>query len=744
MSDLDFKGLADRLLADIRNVVPRWLPNIRLVGSELTCGSLQGEPGNSLKINVNTGLWKDFSNGVSGGDLITLYAKMRGIRNSEAYKELIADMPVVMSAPVQQPQPLRPAPVLTAPPDATPAPSMEHSKYGSPSASWCYRNPDAAPMFYVARYDTSEGKQIVPWSWNGSEWVAKAWPAPRPLYGLELLRTDRPCLIVEGERCADAARLIVGDKYSVITWPNGALAVNKAEWQPVHGLKILIWPDQDPAGVLAALAIAKTLSKHCPEVKIITVEADKNTGWDAADALSDSWDWQKFLFWAKPRAELYQAEPVQPPPAPPATDTPPPPDVPVIIEYPETVEDLSAAALWDSLGVAVNGRGQPHCNINSIFTVIKNLPGLAGLVWFDEFHQRYFTRWPHSAPPTDATGPVREWTDHDDITFTRFIQQTIAMHGISDQIVSKAINDYAMQHRTNEPRDWLNSLEWDGTERITHFLTACMGTEDSEYTRAASSNFWVGLAARIHRPGCQLDNMLVLEGPQGIGKTRALRLLGGPWYAEAKESVTSKDFFLLLTGKLIIEIAELDSFSRAEVTRIKQVITCPTDSYRAPYERRTSDHPRACVFIGTTNEDTYLRDQTGARRFWPIRCGTIQYDFISQHRAQFFAEASHKFKSGAQWYIMPAATADEQEHRRQGDEWEYIINNYLSAPGQLFLDEITVEKIATECLEIDKSDLDKNTQMRIASILRYLHWTRKLVYAGGEKRARIWIRPVKN
>ena len=128
------------------------------------------------------------------------------------------------------------------------------------------------------------------------------------------------------------------------------------------------------------------------------------------------------------------------------------------------------------------------------------------------------------------------------------------------------------------------------------------------------------MKAREFSTGCQVDNMVVLEGVQGIGKSRALRALGGKWYSSASESVMYKDFYLILTGSLIMEIAELDSFKKAEVTRIKQVISSPHDYYRVPYGRDAQVYPRMCVFVGTTNEREYLKDTTGARRFWPIKC----------------------------------------------------------------------------------------------------------------------------
>ena len=213
--------------------------------------------------------------------------------------------------------------------------------------------------------------------------------------------------------------------------------------------------------------------------------------------------------------------------------------------------------------------------------------------------------------------------------------------------------------------------------------------------------------------------MVVLEGAQGIGKTNALRAIGGEWYTEAHEAVTSKDFFMTMQGKLLIEIAELDSFSRAEVTRIKQVITCKTDRFRAPYGRSAKDNPRQCVFVGTTNESHYLRDHTGGRRFWPMKCGKIDLELIKQNREQFFAEAVTRFKAGEPWYEMPIETHEEQEQRRQVDEWEEPIADHLSNPT---IAETTVFEIATECLKFDVPKIDRSVQIRIAAALRKLGW----------------------
>lgn len=741
--DFDFEQLGQRLLADIQNLLPRWLPGGRLVGHEWSCGSLRGEQGDSLKVNINTGKWADFAGDEKGGDLISLYAAIQGISQGDAFRELSESTDWTAPAPTEK-KPSEPAVDLVPPPPDIPPPAMTHQKHGAPSMSWCYRDKDGQPLFYIARYDTPDGKQIVPWSWLSSgRWIAKGWPAPRPLYGLDLLALSPalPVMIVEGEKAADAARQFCGRVYVVVSWPNGGKAVNKTDWTPLYGRKVLIWPDADEPGYKAAAAIAGILLDKCPEVKVLRPDAGPDNapseGWDAYDALLAGWNWDRFKDWAKPIAEI-----ITRPAAPNKKIDREPSDKTVVAVQVNAGEDTagflneSQYALCERLGLAVAGNGKPICNMSNVVRVFSGIDEYKELVWYDEFHRRYFTKW--------RTGVVREWNDIDDLNLTSELQGAIGLHRVSDEMVSKAVRLLGHQHVKNEPRDWLDTLVWDGTDRIAEFLTACMGVDPSDYARSASRNFWIGMVARIYRPGCQLDNMIVLEGAQGIGKTRALRAIGGPWYTSSKESVSKNDFFMALNGKLVVEIAELDSFSRAEVTRIKQVISDPMDRYRAPYDRRPADHLRMSIFVGTTNEDNYLRDTTGGRRFWPVKCTEINLEFLTQHRTQFFAEAVHRFKAGETWYEMPAeATKLEQESRRQVDEWEHIINGFLSAPTLAARDSITVFEIATECLKIEPAKLDKPTQIRIAGTLKALGWSKKLAYGGGEKRVRAWVRPEK-
>lgn len=304
MSDgkLDFQGLAAFYLPQARELLWAWFPNGRVKGREFEVGDLAGSPGHSLKFNLDTGAWADFATGEKGGDLISLYAATRRIAQGEAFKVLAQGTPFALgnghpplTSKPEEAKPLKPR-------GGTPPPAAPGS-----SETWCYRDADGEPLFYVTRHEKADGgKYFLPWTWSERGWVQKGWPAPRPLYGLDLLtaRLNDSVLIVEGEKTADAARRMAGDPYVVVTWPSGAKAMDKADFSPLYGRRILLSPDADKPGIEAMDWVAAHLREHCPGIKIIDV-TDMPEGWDLADA-PETWGWQEFRVWAESRTRLYQ------------------------------------------------------------------------------------------------------------------------------------------------------------------------------------------------------------------------------------------------------------------------------------------------------------------------------------------------------------------------------------------------------------------------------------------------------
>jgi predicted P-loop ATPase len=203
-----------------------------------------------------------------------------------------------------------------------------------------------------------------------------------------------------------------------------------------------------------------------------------------------------------------------------------------------------------------------------------------------------------------------------------------------------------------------------------------------------------------------------------------------------------------MQGVWIVEIAELDAMSRAEVSRIKAFLTRTTDRFRPPYGRYTVEVPRQCVFAGTVNLDTYLRDETGNRRFWPLRCGTIDIEALARDRDQLWAEAVHRFREGAIWWIddpaLLAVAREEQDRRYQADAWEDLIEHWLthetrtvsdgftdygnarseSVPRPEPLRDVSVGEILREAIGLEPARWTRGDQMRVSAYLKANGWER--------------------
>lgn len=243
--------------------------------------------------------------------------------------------------------------------------------------------------------------------------------------------------------------------------------------------------------------------------------------------------------------------------------------------------------------------------------------------------------------------------------------------------------------------------------------------------------------------------MLILEGAQGAGKSTALKVLAGEdWFTDQLAEIGSKDADLQMVGVWVIEIAELDAISRAEVSRIKSFLTRTTNRYRPPYERYPVSVPRQCVFAGSVNLDTYLPDETGNRRFWPISVGHIDLDGLRRDRDQLWAEAVVRYGEGAPWWLddsdLVAAANAAQDERYQGDAWDAHIDRWLTHERRRVnhgyagyddwrdeevlrsepLNDVSVGEILEQALRIEPARWTRNDQMRVSKYLKARKWQR--------------------
>jgi predicted P-loop ATPase len=331
-------------------------------------------------------------------------------------------------------------------------------------------------------------------------------------------------------------------------------------------------------------------------------------------------------------------------------------------------------------GLILDKDGKIKANLANLILILREGPDWKGVLAYDEFACAVVLK---RHPPFEAA-PNTPWTDHHESqTRVWFIRNHISP---SAGDVGRAVQAAARHNPFHPVCDYFESLAWDGVPRLGSWLQGYFHAEDSEYVRAIGQRFLISAVARIFKPGCKVDHVLVLEGPQGRLKSEALRTLAinDAWFTDRLSHVASKDAFLETAGVLLIEIAEMDALTRATSSAMKSYLARRHDRFRPPYGKHVVNQPRQCVFAGTINPDAggYLKDPTGSRRFWPVTChGMLDREGLEKVRDQLWAEAVVQFKAGARWWLetpeLEALATAEQSARFVVDAWEEPIREWL-------------------------------------------------------------------
>lgn len=780
---VDFKQVASAALASAESLLNAWLPNGKREGHEfkaLNPTRADNKPG-SFSVNLNTGRWADFadsSSDAAGGDLISLYAYLHGIEQFEAAIEVAHQVGIAVADKKSQKPARAPAgrgveavaspppkkemrgaswvPVAPVPQGAPPVP-LAHIKRGKPDASWAYRNEAGELLGYIWRFTTSDGgKEIVPFTFcrhvetGAQEWRNVQFAEPRPLYvpGIEL-REGVTKLVVEGEKCADAAHGAVADRFNVVSWPGGGKAIDKVDWSRFEaGDKVILWPDADaqrekltkdestedkpllPAekqpGIATMEKIAQKLIARGCIVRIVDIPppGEMPPGWDVADAVAEGWTGERIKEFVLGRLR----EPAR------AVDG----DDCAPAESISTATEAAAGdAEWREQCFWKDGRLR-ECREN-VYQVLMHLPAWQGCLAMDEFANVIKVR--RDTPTGLKAGEL--WDEHQDFKLGLWFAQAMRLFIKSEAVISAGVKAAAVTNGYHPVRDWLNGLAWDGVPRLEDWLSDFAGVRKSEYSSLAGKLFLIGMVARIYRPGCKMDTALILEGIQGEGKSSIARALAGEWFSDTTFVMGDKDSFLALRGRWAYELAELDSFNRSESTRAKAFISSATDSYRAPYDRVTKDHPRQCVFIGTTNQYEYFKDSSGNRRYWPVMClDALDVSGLSAAREQLFAEAVRLFHDGHHWWPTKEQQQQlftpEQEMREVADPWEIAIHEWLLKGSEV---EITALDVLVGALKMEVSKIDgaRQATMRVGVCMRKLGWAKRR--RSGGAREWVYVRP---
>lgn len=809
MTGQDFVNVGRAALNLIETLLAEWFPQGRREGHEFCVGSINGEAGQSLRIRLTgekAGVWSDFSSdGEAGGDLISLYAHANSLSPGRACAALAqrlgititpregagggADRPIVgkpkpspnpapaqadkgVGAPVESKEKTPWQPILPVPGDAGPAPKA-HIVRGRPEAFWEYRDGAGQLLGVIYRFLRSDGgKEVLPCVFarhplsGKREWRWMAFPEPRPLYLRSPHRPEVPVLVLEGEKCVDAADSMpaVHDAFEVLTWSGGSKAVKKADWSAIRDRDVILWadadakrykerhpregeimPESEQPGMKAMNQIAEILRSQGCAVFYVDIPAPgvMPDGWDVADLIGAGATEADVVAWlTKLRAD--ETRPEEPAPDEPALAAEID-DVPAWVTEqletaPESVSTPSQAgagagsrgALRAKLIPTANG-GIKGCREN-VYLVMEGDDRLRGMVGLDLFSGLQVklrkTPWP--------TTPG-EWTESDDFELGMYLAQNYGLVLASVGDIERGVAQAARRHQFDPVIDYFDhcAAGWDGQARIATAFSRYWGAVDSEYLQLVSTMFFVGFVMRGYQPGVKNDHAPVFEGGQGQGKSTALKVLGGEWFADTPFRMGDKDGYLSIQGVLLYEVAELEQFNRSEVTAVKAFMSSTVDRFREPYGRRMKNVKRRCAFAATTNEDAYFKDPTGNRRFWPVETGALDIEALKTDRDQLFGEAIALMRSGVKWWptfeqqsrlISPVQESREIPDPWRGRIWEYLegidTEGRPTAGGKL--KSVTARELLTRALHIELSKIGpaRAETMRVGVIMRKFGWTK--------------------
>jgi predicted P-loop ATPase len=380
----------------------------------------------------------------------------------------------------------------------------------------------------------------------------------------------------------------------------------------------------------------------------------------------------------------------------------------------------------------VSKQGEPKALLVNAALALRSAPEWKGVLAFDAFGLRTIAL---AAPPwalSQIGWEPRCWTPDDDLKVTEWLQcQNI---NVGHDVTLQAIEAVAHDYQFHPVVDYLERLNWDGVPRLDGVFSSYFGADRNLYTETASRISFIGAVARIMEPGCRVDTVPILEGRQGTQKSTAIRTLFQPWFSDEVSELGSKDAAMQMAGVWCIELAELDSLSRAENSRVKAFISRTTDRYRPPYGRRVVEAPRQCVFWGSTNGDSYLSDETGGRRFLPIRTNNIDIPGLERDGDQIFAEAVEKYRAGVPWWIVnPNAelvAKVEQRERLRDDPWSNHIADFVASADE---DRVTMKNIL-QALGVPVERQAPADARRVAAVLRTMGFIRRQVRIAGSDR----------
>lgn len=605
-----------------------------------------------------------------------------------------------------------------------------------PSLIHEYRNATGELYGLVLRADLPGGKKETPMVRHvrlpdgRKVWARFSFAKPRPLYGLDGLEPDvRQVLVVEGEKARDHLHRVTGR--CVVTWPGGTNGVRHVDWSPLKGKDVILWPDHDEPGYQAMVHGEATERRSVPGVAQILkdlgcsvrwIDLDKRSwpeplesGFDAADL-----DWSKAEIdqLMKDCVSEWSLPDLDPDPSSSDKDLGPVQEQPAEVFH-QPDEDWMQRLSLNQDGALIKASNNNHLSF------LEHHPDLKGVIGFNSFAHRTMVL---KRPPWDwlADSPFapRPIEDADYPRLAQYMEQAFRLTP-KPKALEILVETVAKANAYDPLGGYLLGLKWDGVPRAARLLCDYFGCAETPYAAIISRRFVISAVARALKPGCKMDTMLILEGPQGAMKSSGIRaLFGEDFFSDHISDVESKDAMMEQQGIWCLEVGEMHSFNKKEANAVKKFMVQQVDRFRPPYGRNLVTAPRRSLMVGTINPDgaPYLKDPTGARRFWPVMTNRVERDRIEADRDQIWAEAVSMYQLGNPWWIQQEEeelVQKEQQARTAGDIWEGVI---AASVKQYFASEIYPLKEAINALGLP---MDRATNLhfdRIAKILKKLDW----------------------
>lgn len=646
-----------------------------------------------------------------------------------------------------------------------------------------------------------DGRGLQRWHW-------RQWEAPRPLYVPASLLSDGgllPVVIVEGEKCAQTGHELLGHEFDFVSWPGGGNAWALASWGWLMGRTVYLWPDCDaqrerltkaereagvdktakplrPAhkqpGMQTMVHIGTLLAADygCTVHLCKIPEPGKvSEGWDIADAVAQGWgpeQVREFIRGAaafvppsdEARAKLGLAD---------AAGT--------SARSRAAAGDEEAAAdelakAWRKHLLETDKGAVKAVRENAVLALdgwpdrgVAGVPDAKGLIAFNEFTNNVVKLRP--TPWGTAAGV---WQEADELLMGEWLVREHFLPSMPRGMLEEAVLMVAHRNSFHPLRERVESMRgtWDGEKRLAGWLERCVFEADDpllkdpllrQYLARAGTWFVMAMCARVMSerklgaqvvcgPGVKFDYMLILEGPQGWGKSTLASVLGGEYFADTGLTIGDKDSLMNIQGIWIYEWGELENMSKQEVGKVKLFVSSPKDRFRATFDRRPRDYPRQVVFVGTTNEANYLTDVTGNRRFWPVRISRPPDSaWLRENLEQLLAEAVAYVDAGERFYptreeqrklFDPQQRLRTVENAIEAGVRHYLYDEQQKVPhggrNGALIDEIGL----AELLAAIGFAIDKQTDVvvkRAGSVMHALGWTVRRTSQEG--RPRVYVRP---